>query len=105
MTCALFVVRLLSHRRKARSSWNSIDRLRLRSGEDFLEARIASQRVPFPAQTKVGQRDCHWMIRPLNEPADVNDPTNIDGAGINIAQRVMNCGDAGHILLSKRVTE
>jgi hypothetical protein len=41
----------------------------------------------------------------LNEPADVNDPTNIAGTGINIARRVMDCGDAGHILLSKRVAE
>jgi TolB-like protein/Tfp pilus assembly protein PilF len=40
---------------------------------------------------------------PINEVRDVNDRTNIAGAGINIAQRVMDCGDAGHILLSKRV--
>ena len=38
---------------------------------------------------------------PVNEVADVNERTNIAGAGINIAQRVMDCGDAGHILLSK----
>ena len=42
---------------------------------------------------------------PINEVRDVNDRTNIAGAGINIAQRVMDCGDAGHILLSKRVAE
>src|SRR5262249_58198831 len=30
---------------------------------------------------------------------------NVAGAGINIAQRVMDCGDAGHILLSKHVAE
>ncbi len=36
---------------------------------------------------------------------DVNGRTNITGAGINIAQRVMDCGDAGHILLSKRVAD
>jgi class 3 adenylate cyclase len=40
---------------------------------------------------------------PVNEVADVNDRTNITGAGINVAQRVMDCGDAGHILLSKRL--
>ena len=36
---------------------------------------------------------------PVNEVADVNERTNITGAGINVAQRVMDCGDAGHILL------
>jgi TolB-like protein/Tfp pilus assembly protein PilF/class 3 adenylate cyclase len=42
---------------------------------------------------------------PVNEVKDVNDRTNIAGAGIDIAQRVMYCGDAGHILLSERVAE
>ena len=42
---------------------------------------------------------------PVNEVVDVNGRTNITGAGINIAQRVMDCGDAGHILLSKRVAD
>ncbi len=36
---------------------------------------------------------------------DVNDRSNVAGAGINMAQRVMDCGDAGHILLSKRVAD
>jgi len=36
---------------------------------------------------------------------DVNDRANLTGAGINIAKRVMDCDDAGHILLSKRVAE
>jgi TolB-like protein/Tfp pilus assembly protein PilF len=42
---------------------------------------------------------------PVNEVTDLNEQANIAGAGINIAQRVMDCGDAGHILLSKRVAE
>src|SRR5947207_1689271 len=42
---------------------------------------------------------------PVNEVTDLNEQANIAGAGINIAQRVMDCGDAGHILLSKRVTD
>ena len=42
---------------------------------------------------------------PVNEVRDVNDQPNVAGAGINLAQRVMDCGDAGHILLSKRVAE
>jgi TolB-like protein/class 3 adenylate cyclase len=42
---------------------------------------------------------------PVNKIADVNDRSNLAGGGINLAQRVMDCGDAGHILLSKRVAE
>ena len=42
---------------------------------------------------------------PVNKIVDVNDRSNLAGGGINIAQRVMDCGDAGHILLSKRVAE
>src|ERR671931_1919706 len=42
---------------------------------------------------------------PVNEIRDVSGRTNVAGAGINIAQRVMDCGDAGHILLSKHVAE
>src|ERR1700756_2359431 len=38
---------------------------------------------------------------PVNEITDLNEQANIAGAGINIAQRVMDCADAGHILLSK----
>src|SRR4029077_16616410 len=36
---------------------------------------------------------------------DVNGHANLAGAGLNIAQRVMDCGDAGHILVSKHVAE
>src|SRR6266513_3639352 len=42
---------------------------------------------------------------PVSGVVDVNNRPNLAGAGINIAQRVMDCGDAGHILLSKHVAE
>src|SRR5207237_848367 len=42
---------------------------------------------------------------PVNEITDLNEQANIAGAGINIAQRVMDAGDAGHILLSKHVAD
>ena len=42
---------------------------------------------------------------PVTEIIDLNEQANIAGAGINIAQRVMDCGDAGHILLSRHVAE
>jgi TolB-like protein/class 3 adenylate cyclase/Tfp pilus assembly protein PilF len=42
---------------------------------------------------------------PVDQISDVNDRSNVSGAGINMAQRVMDCGDDGHILLSKRIAE
>jgi TolB-like protein/Flp pilus assembly protein TadD len=42
---------------------------------------------------------------PVDQIKDVNDRLNVAGAGINTARRVMDCGDAGHILLSKRVAD
>ena len=52
-----------------------------------------------------------WQLRmgvhsgPVSGVIDVNGRANLAGAGLNMAQRVMDCGDAGHILLSKRVAE
>jgi len=42
---------------------------------------------------------------PVSKITDLNGHTNIAGAGINLAQRVMDCGDAGHILLSRHVVD
>src|SRR6266480_2531560 len=42
---------------------------------------------------------------PVDKLADVNERSNVAGSGINTAQRVMACGDAGHILLSRRVAD
>jgi class 3 adenylate cyclase len=42
---------------------------------------------------------------PVHHVKDANEQANIAGAGINIAQRVMDCADAGHILLSKRLAD
>src|SRR5213594_1335687 len=42
---------------------------------------------------------------PVNVVTDVNDKTNVAGPGMNVTQRIMDLGDAGHILLSKRVAE
>ncbi len=42
---------------------------------------------------------------PIHQTTDVNDKSNVAGAGINVAQRVMDCGDAGHILLSGHIAE
>src|SRR5499433_2312036 len=42
---------------------------------------------------------------PVSGVVDVNERANVAGAGVNMAQRVMDCGDAGHILLSHHVAE
>ncbi len=42
---------------------------------------------------------------PINRVLDLNERANVAGAGIDLAQRVMDCGDAGHILLSKRAAD
>ena len=42
---------------------------------------------------------------PVSEVTDVSGRTNLAGAGMNMAQRVMDCGDAGHILLSQHVAD
>src|SRR6186713_2924030 len=42
---------------------------------------------------------------PVRGVVDVNERANLTGAGINLAQRVMDCGDAGHILLSRHVAD
>jgi TolB-like protein/predicted Zn-dependent protease len=53
-----------------------------------------------PAQCAVGIHS-----GPVSGVVDVNERANLTGAGINMAQRVMDCGDAGHILLSRHVAE
>src|SRR5437879_97493 len=61
--------------------------------------------------TRTLQEHPHIQLRmgvhsgPVNRVTDVNDKTNIAGSGINVAQRVMDCGDAGHILLSGHIAE
>src|SRR6267378_499219 len=42
---------------------------------------------------------------PVSGVLDVTERTNVAGAGINMARRVMDCGDSGHILLSRHVAE
>src|SRR5258708_27250393 len=42
---------------------------------------------------------------PVSGVIDVNGHANLAGAGLNVAERVMDCGDAGHILVSKRVAD
>src|SRR5512132_4000424 len=61
--------------------------------------------------SKALQEHPHIQLRmgvhsgPVNQVTDVNDETSSAGPGINVAQRVMDCGDAGHILLSGHIAE
>ena len=61
--------------------------------------------------SKADQEDPRIELRmgihsgPIDRVADVNERINVAGAGINTAQRVMDCGDSGHILVSQRIAE
>jgi hypothetical protein len=69
----------------------------VRCGLELSQA-LKKERPPIPVRMGI-----HSGL--LNEVMDVNNRMNVTGAGINIAQRIMDCGDAGHILLSKHVAE
>jgi adenylate cyclase len=104
----------------------------VRSSEQFRKAEAASRilKIPTgdgmalvfykspeePAQCAVEisravKDNAHLQVRmgihsgPVSGVVDVTERTNVAGAGINIARRVMDCGDAGHILLSHHVAE
>jgi len=88
--------------------------LRLPTGDGMALIFRESPEAPAKCALEIAQalkRHPRLQVRmgihsgPVNEVTDVNERANIAGAGINIAQRVMDCGDAGHILLSKRVAE
>src|SRR5205823_5184355 len=88
--------------------------LRLPTGDGGALVFRTSPEAPVRCAMEVGKAlKSHPELRirmgihsgPVNEIADLNEQANIAGAGINIAQRVMDCGDAGHILVSKHVAE
>src|SRR5256714_8902019 len=73
----------------------------------FCALEITKELQRYPGSKEKPQLRLRMGIHsgPVNEVTDLNEQANIAGAGINIAQRVMDCGDAGHILLSKRVAD
>jgi serine/threonine-protein kinase len=88
--------------------------IRLPVGDGMALVFFNSPEAPLHCAIEIGKKlkqNPQFKLRmgihsgPVNEVRDVNDRANVAGAGINIAQRVMDCGDAGHILLSKRVAE
>src|SRR5438874_8409376 len=88
--------------------------IRVSTGDGMALLFFHSPEEPVRCALEIGkalQEFPHIQLRmgvhsgPVNQVTDVNDKTNIAGSGINVAQRVMDCGDAGHILLSGHVTE
>jgi TolB-like protein/Flp pilus assembly protein TadD len=88
--------------------------IRLPTGDGMVLVFANNPEAPVECALEISQAlQSHPKIKlrmgihsgPVNPVADVNDQSNLAGAGINIAQRVMACGDAGHILLSKHFAE
>jgi TolB-like protein/lipoprotein NlpI len=87
--------------------------IRLPTGDGMVLVFYTGPEAPARCAMEIARalKDSSFALRmgihsgPVNKVSDVNDRSNLAGTGINMAQRVMDCGDAGHILLSKRVTE
>src|SRR6266566_2145105 len=88
--------------------------IRIPTGDGMALAFFTSPDAPVRCAmqlSKADQADPKLELRmgihtgPVDQVSDVNQRSNVTGAGINMAQRVMECGDAGHILLSKRVAD
>lgn len=88
--------------------------IRVATGDGMALAFFASPEEPARCALEISaalQNQPRIQLRmgvhsgPVNRVLDVNEKTNIAGAGINVAQRVLDCGDAGHILLSAHIAE
>ncbi|HEY4282559.1 MAG TPA: tetratricopeptide repeat protein [Chthoniobacterales bacterium] len=87
--------------------------MRLPTGDGMVLVFFSGPEAPARCAMEIAEalKACSFGVRmgihsgPVNKVSDVNDRSNVAGTGINIAQRVMDCGDAGHILLSRRVSE
>ena len=105
------VVRLSEQFRKAEAA----DRiLKIPTGDGMALVFYTSQEAPAQCAIEIsGALKAHPRLQvrmgvhsgPVSGVIDVNGHANLAGAGLNMAQRVMNCGDAGHILVSKHVAE
>jgi len=105
------IVRNTEHFRAAEAAGKLI---RLPVGDGMALVFLNSPEAPVQCALEISRAvKSHPDIRlrmginsgPINQLRDVNDRPTIAGAGINMAQRVMDCADGGHILLSKRVAE
>jgi TolB-like protein/Flp pilus assembly protein TadD len=105
------IVRSTEHFRAAETDGKLI---RLPVGDGMALVFFNSPEAPVHCALEIGEalKACPQLkLRmgihsgPVSGVTDVNDRSNVAGAGINTAQRVMDCGDTGHILLSKRVAD
>ena len=87
---------------------------RIPTGDGMALAFYTSPEAPVQCAVEISRslkEHPHLQLRmgihsgPVGGVVDVNEGANLAGAGLNIAHRVMDCGDAGHILLSKHVAE
>jgi len=88
--------------------------LKIPTGDGMALVFYTSPEAPAQCAVEISRalkEDPHLQLRmgihsgPVSGVVDVNERANLTGAGINLAQRVMDCGDAGHILLSKHAAE
>src|SRR6267142_3158369 len=105
------IVRLTEQFRKAEAAGRL---LKIPTGDGMALVFYKSPEEPAQCAFEIGRAlkdNPRLQIRmgihsgPISGVVDVNERTNVAGAGINVAQRVMDCGDAGHILVSKHVAE
>jgi class 3 adenylate cyclase len=88
--------------------------LKIATGDGMALVFYASPEAPAQCAVEIShalKERPHLQLRmgihsgPVSGVVDVNNRPNLAGAGLNLAQRVMDCGDAGHILVSKHVAE
>jgi TolB-like protein/class 3 adenylate cyclase len=105
------IVRETEHFRVAEAAGKLV---RIPTGDGMVLAFFTSPDAPVRCAVAISRAlrgMTHLPLRmgihsgPVDLVEDVNDKQNLAGAGVNVAQRVMNCGDAGHILLSARAAD
>ncbi len=105
------IVRLCEQFRKAAAA-NRL--LKIPTGDGMALVFYKSPEEPAQCAVEIGRAlkdNARLQVRmgihsgPVGGVVDVNERTNVAGAGVNMARRVMDCGDAGHILLSHHIAE
>src|SRR5437660_8745711 len=105
------IVRLCEQFRKAEAASRL---LKIPSGDGMALVFYKSPEEPAQCAVEISRAlkdNARLQVRmgihsgPVSGVVDVNERTNVAGGGVNTAQRVMDCGDSGHILLSRHVAE
>ncbi len=105
---------LVRNTEQFRAAKGADELIRLPTGDGMVLAFFTSVDAPVRCAHEIGRKLREYpqlSLRmginsgPVDKVSDVNNRRNVTGAGINLAQRVMDCADAGHILLSRRVAD